>query len=171
MTAPAAEPIPTPRLLLRPLAVEDATELVRVLDDPALHTFVGGAPLGPAALRGRYERLVAGSPDPAQVWLNWVIQHRAEGSLVGTVQATLTGPGADRTAEVAWVVGTAWQGQGLATEAAAGLLRWLAAQPVRRVVAHVHPDHRASAALAWTIGLRPTDRMLDGEVRWELPTP
>jgi RimJ/RimL family protein N-acetyltransferase len=164
----AAQPISTARLVLRPLRVDDSAELSQALDDPALHLFIGGSPLDPEQLRERYERLVAGAPDPDQVWLNWAIQQRADASLVGTVQATLTRAGSDWAAEVAWVVGTAWQGQGLAREAALALVTWLADQPVRRVVAHVHPDHRASAAVAWATGLRPTDRMHDGEVRWEL---
>jgi hypothetical protein len=34
------------------------------------------------------------------------------------------------------------------------------------VVAHVHPDHRASQGVARAAGLRPTDVVQDGEVRW-----
>ena len=168
MNGLAAQPISTERFVLRPLRVDDSTELATVLDDPALHLFIGGSPLGPDQLRERYARLVSGSPDPDEVWLNWAIQQRSDDALVGTVQATLTGSGPHWADEVAWVVGTAWQGQGVAREAALALVTWLTGQPVRRVVAHVHPDHRASAAVAWAAGLRPTDRMHDGEVRWEL---
>ena len=62
------EPISTARLDLLPLAVEHAQEMAAVLADPALHTFIGGEPASRAALRARYERLVAGSPDPAESW-------------------------------------------------------------------------------------------------------
>jgi RimJ/RimL family protein N-acetyltransferase len=156
----------TARLDLLPLRVEHAGEMAEVLSDPALHTFIGGTPATPEALRSRYERLVAGSPDPAVLWCNWVLRLRAEGCLVGTVQATVTG----EVAEIAWVVGTPWQGRGFAGEAARGLVGRLGEEPgVRTVVAHVHPDHRASAAVAAAAGLGPTDRYQDGEVRWELP--
>ena len=37
-----------------------------------------------------------------------------------------------------------------------------------RVVAHMHPDHVASQRVAAALGLRPTDRLVDGEVEWEL---
>ncbi len=94
----------------RPLSVAHAGEMAEVLADPALHAFIGGAPLSPPELRARYERLAAGSPDPAVTWLNWVVRLRSEDRLTGTVQATLTDGG--RVAEVAWVVGTAWQGRG-----------------------------------------------------------
>ncbi|MFF4588757.1 GNAT family N-acetyltransferase [Streptomyces sp. NPDC001388] len=163
------EPITTPRLDLLPLQVEHAEEMAAVLDDPALHTFTGGAPSSPDALRTRYARLVAGSPDPAVSWLNWVLRLRDTGRLTGTVQATVTGHG--RTAEIAWVLGTPWQRRGLASEAATGLVAWLREHGVRTVVAHVHPDHLASAAVARAAGLVPTEDTQDGELRWRLGTP
>ncbi|MCX4454287.1 GNAT family N-acetyltransferase [Streptomyces sp. NBC_01340] len=161
-----AHPLSTARLDLLPLRVEHAGEMAEVLSDPALHTFIGGAPATPEALRSRYERLVAGSPDPAAVWCNWVLRPHEEGCLVGTVQATVTG----EVAEIAWVVGTPWQGRGFAGEAARGLVGRLGEEAgIRTVVAHIHPGHRASAAVAAAAGLSPTDRYQDGEVRWELP--
>ncbi|MEU9375407.1 GNAT family N-acetyltransferase [Streptomyces sp. NPDC048255] len=153
------------RLDVLPLGVEHAAEMALVLDDPGLHAFTGGSPLDADALRVRYARLAAGSPDPAVVWCNWVLRLRADGRLVGTVQATVA---ADlEHAEVAWVVGAPWQGRGLASEAARVLTGWLRELPVGRVLAHVHPDHSASAAVAASCGLRPTAHRQDGEVRWE----
>ncbi|WP_229870159.1 GNAT family N-acetyltransferase [Streptomyces phaeofaciens] len=160
-------PIRTARLDLLPLRVEHAEEMAAVLSDPALHTFVGGSPSTPDALRTRYARLVAGSPDPAVSWCNWVLRARDDGRLAGTVQATVDGPGRDR-AEIAWVVGTPWQGRGLASEAARGLVARLREEGVRTVVAHVHPGHHASAAVARAAGLAPTAEIQDGEVRWRL---
>lgn len=160
--------IATGRLELLPLQAEFADEMAAVLGDPALHTFIGGAPLTPPELRERYGRLIAGSPDPAVSWCNWVVRVGEEGCLAGTVQATV-GPGDDGLeAEIAWVVGVPWQGRGLATEAARGLVDWLGQRPVHTVVAHIHPDHAASAAVAKACGLAPTDRMHDGEIRWQL---
>jgi RimJ/RimL family protein N-acetyltransferase len=155
----------TARLDLLPLRVEHAEEMAEVLADPALHGFIGGAPDTPQALRARYGRLVAGSPDPAVLWCNWVLRERTEGCLVGTVQATVSG----EVAEVAWVVGTPWQGRGYAVEAARSLVRHVVeAFPVSTVVAHVHPAHHASAAVAAAAGLTATGTLQDGEVRWEL---
>ncbi|MER5966988.1 GNAT family N-acetyltransferase [Streptomyces sp. NPDC002057] len=155
----------TPRLDLVPLAVAHADEMAGILADPALHSFIGGAPLTPPELRSRYERLTAGSPDPGTVWCNWVVRLRAEDRLAGTVQATVTDGG--RVAEVAWVIGTEWQGRGLAREAAGALVALLAERGVRTVVAHVHPAHTASRSVARAAGLTPTDRVRDGEIRWE----
>ncbi|MFD4675025.1 GNAT family N-acetyltransferase [Lentzea sp. NPDC058450] len=159
--------ITTARLDLLPLTPEHATEMATVLADPALHTFTGGTPLTPDALHTRYERLAAGSPDPAVRWLNWVIRLRGDNRLTGTVQATIT----DGTAEIAWVVGTPWQGRGMASEAAQGLVAWLRTQPVHTVIAHINPNHHASAAVATAAGLTPTADVHDGEVRWLLRLP
>ncbi|GAA1888763.1 GNAT family N-acetyltransferase [Streptomyces durmitorensis] len=174
LTALHAQEIHTARLVLVPLKVEHADEMADVLADPALHTFIGGSPDDPQALRARYLRMTAGSPDPAVSWCNWVLRLRDEDCLAGTVQATVgpTADGSDRggalVAEIAWVVGTPWQGRGIAAEAARGLVGWLAGQrAVRCVVAHVHPDHLASAAVATAAGLSPTDEWQDGEVKWQ----
>ncbi|GAB3984692.1 GNAT family N-acetyltransferase [Actinoallomurus acanthiterrae] len=168
MNAIRAEVIATRRLDLLPLLVEHADEMAMVLSDPALHTFIGGAPDSPEALRSRYRRMVTGSPDPAVHWLNWVIRLREEACLAGTVQATIGPSGDGLVAEIAWVVGTPWQGRGIAAEAARGLVAWLGERPVDGVVAHIHPEHRASAAVATAAGLTPTEEQHDGEIRWRL---
>lgn len=166
MSTITAEVITTRRLDLLPLLVEHAGRMAEVLADPALYTFIGGAPDTPQALRSRYRRLTAGSPDPAVAWLNWVIRLRDEDRLVGTVQATISPSGHGPVAEIAWVVGTAWQRRGIATEAAQGLVDWLGRRPVRTIIAHIHPGHRASASVATAAGLTPTGEWHDGEIRW-----
>ncbi|MFF9277751.1 GNAT family N-acetyltransferase [Streptomyces griseosporeus] len=160
-----ASVIYTSRLDLLPLRVEYADETARVLGDPSLHAFIGGEPEIPEGLRARYARLVAGAPEPNVSWLNWVVRLRGDGCLVGTVQATVRHSPDRVLAEVAWVVGTSWQGHGIGREAGRGLVEWLVRQGVDQVVAHVHPDHHASAAVAASAGLRSTGRLHDGEIR------
>ncbi|MEU0007954.1 GNAT family N-acetyltransferase [Streptomyces sp. NPDC006314] len=167
MTTIKPETIHTGRLTLLPLQVEHSEEMATVLSDPGLHTFIGGAPATPQALRRRYERLVAGSPDPTVFWCNWVIRIRDVDCLTGTVQATVTAADHGLLAEIAWVVGTRWQRRGIATEAATRLVTWLGTQAVQTVIAHIHPDHAASAAVATAAGLAPTDQWHDGEIRWQ----
>jgi len=149
----------TSRLTMLPLAPEYAEEMAGVLSDPALYTFTGGEPPTVDALRARYERQVAGPASADEHWLNWVIQ--AGDELIGYVQSTVTGT----TAEIAWVIGSAWQGHGYAKEAAGGLVAWLTAKDLR-VVAHIHPEHLASAAVATAVGLSRTDQLDDGEYLW-----
>lgn len=167
MTEMTPGPIGTSRLRLVPVEPGHADEMAAVLSDPALYAFTGGAPISPPALRTRYQRLAAGAPEPGVTWGNWVMQDRTTGRLAGYVQATITTGEHGPEAEVAWVVGTAWQGRGLATEAARGLIGWLAGHGVATIVAHIHPDHRASAAVAAAVGLSPSGGWHDGEQRWQ----
>ncbi len=160
------EPIEAARLTLVPLRPEHAAEMAAVLADPDLYTFTGGAPPGAAALRARFERWAAGPGDPAVSWDNWVIQLRGPGALAGYVQATVTDAAGTLTAEVAWVVGKPWQAHGIGSEAARALAGWLGRHRVRSIVAHIHPGHRASAAVASAVGLTPAGEWQDGEQRW-----
>jgi RimJ/RimL family protein N-acetyltransferase len=167
---PVAEIIGTERLVLEPLRVDHAEELAPLLDDESLHEYIGGSPATPEELRERYRRQAAGrSPDGREGWLNWVVRHRETGDAIGTVQATVRYDGDRPVAELAWVVVAPHQGRGYAGEAAAGMVGWLAEQGIGALVAHVHPDHRASARVAERLGLRTTDDMVDGEVRWAAP--
>jgi RimJ/RimL family protein N-acetyltransferase len=157
----------TRRLVLEPLRVEHAHELAPLLDDPALHAFTGGRPETEAQLRARYARQVAGaSPDGAQGWLNWVLRDRHGHAALGIIQATIAAGDEGHTAELAWVIATSRQRAGLATEAATAAMDWLRLRGVTTFVAHIHPDHAASTAVARHLGLRPTEGRRGGEVRW-----
>lgn len=164
---PTAVPLRTARLDLEPLRADHAGEAAVAFDDVALHTFTGGRPATAEELHRRYARQVVGhSPDGSQGWLNWLLRSRADGRLVGTVQATVQRDDTGLVAEVAWVVATAHQGRGLAREAATAMAGWLREQGVGRLVAHVHPAHGASTGVARALALHPTGTVVDGEVRW-----
>lgn len=163
------EVVDTARLELRAIRMADAPEMARVLGDPALHTFTGGVPEDVEELQARWARWAKGAPDPAVTWLNRVVWLRAEDRPVGTVQATVfaaAAAGRGEVAEVAWVVGTPWQGHGIAKEAAGGWVAWLRARGIGEVRAFIHPEHAASAAVARSAGLRPTAERRDDEVCW-----
>ena len=156
------------RVDLEPLRVEHAAEMAVLVDDRRLHTFIGGMPDTETQLVERYRRQVVGwSPDRSERWLNWVVRRRADDQVVGTVQATVTSLDGRLVAEVAWVVATAYQGQGYAKEAGTTMVRWLRAQGAALVVAHIHPDHHASHAVARALGLTNTGTWHDGEERWQ----
>lgn len=156
------------RVSLGPLRVEHADEFAPVLGDPLMHIFIGGEPADEDQLRARYRRQVVGrSRDGSQRWFNWLVRGREDAQALGTVQATVSEKEDGLTAEVAWVIGTAHQGQGYAKEAAELMVTWLRQQGVGTVVAHVHPQHEASMAVARAVGLAPTEAVVEGEVRWE----
>ncbi len=176
------ESITTARLELVPLRVEDAPEMVGVLDDPELYGFIGGGPPALADLVRRYRVQVGGrSGDGREAWHNWIVREQSSGTATGFVQATLVGDGASAHgepglgeplhAEVAWLIGTPWQGRGYASEAAQGVVAWLTGVGAVEVVAHVHPDHHGSATVARRAGLEPTESFLDGERAWRWAAP
>ena len=186
MDLSALRPAPvldTDRLRLEPLAVGHAEEMASVLDDARLHTYTGGEPLDLGRLRAQYAVQTRGrSEDGRQAWLNWVLRSTRDGAALGYVQATVDlgadpaactaedGVGADEpVAHLAWVVGVAHQGAGVATRAAAAMVGWLRSRGVERFVADVHPDHAASQAVARSVGLVESDEVVDGEVRWVSP--
>jgi len=163
--SPSAERLATPRLNLVPLRPEDADEMVAVLADPRLYAFIGGGPPSHDKLRAQYERQSVGhSADGTEAWHNWIVRRRPEGDAIGFVQATIMDAG--RTADIAWLIGVPSQGRGLAAEAAKAMVAWLDQRGVPVITARVHPDHRASAAVASRAGLEPTDEVDDGELVW-----
>ncbi|MEP6757937.1 MAG: GNAT family N-acetyltransferase [Actinomycetota bacterium] len=159
--------IRTPRLDLVPLVAADAIDLFPVLDDAALGRWTGEAP--PPDIETLRARLVVWetrrAPDGAELWLNWTMRRREDGSALGHLQATVT---ADAAA-IAWVVGTAFHRQGFATEAGGALVGWLRGSlGVTVIEASIHPGNVASQTVASRAGLRATGRVLDGEVVWVL---
>lgn len=162
----AAEVLTTDRLTLTPLTVTDAQEMHPVLCEPELYRFTGGAAPTLEQLEERFTVQCAGAPEPGVVWHNWIIRLRVVGPAVGFVQATVTGD----VAAIAWLVGLPWQRQGIATEATTAMCTWLSTHWVDRLVAHIHPDHHASAKIAHAVGLKPTAELdADGERIWSSP--
>jgi len=165
---PAPGIIRTPRLVLEPLSEAHAEPAAAAFDDPALHSFTGGLPATVAELRGRYVlQSVGHSPDNREGWLNWMVRRRtATAELVGTVQATLRRGDGGLTAELAWVVASAAQGAGIATESSAAVAGWLRRRGVGRFTANIDPGHHASMAVARHLGMSPTAGVVDGETVW-----
>jgi RimJ/RimL family protein N-acetyltransferase len=156
--------IETDRLRLAPLTRSDAAALFPVLDDRALHRHTGGEPLDEPALQARFARLEQGEPaDHGEVWANWIVRLRDTDEAIGYVQATIAADGAD----LAWVIGSRWQANGYASEAARAMATWLRGAGVDSLSAHIHPDNEPSGRVAARAGLRRTGRLDDdGEVVW-----
>lgn len=166
MQAPTTPELQTRRLLLLPLRETDAREMLRVLADRSLYRFTGGGPPSLRDLEARYRSQVSGPSSGGEVWHNWILRLQKSERAIGFVQATLNGD----TADVAWLVGTDWQGCGYAKEAAAEMCRWLRACGICSLTAHIHPKHLASERVAMAIGLQRTDEVdADGEVVWTSP--
>jgi RimJ/RimL family protein N-acetyltransferase len=113
------------------------------------------------------------NPASADWWMHAII-HEADNQLIGT--GGYKGEPAGGMVEIGYELAPAWRGQGLATEAAQGLIDHAFARPdVDHVLAHTLPDANASTRVLKRLGMR-----FDGEVhdpddgdiwRWRLDRP
>jgi RimJ/RimL family protein N-acetyltransferase len=155
----------TDRLVLEPLTVAHAGEMVDVLADPSLYAVIGGDPPTLAELTARYAAQVAGPGRAGDQWRNWVI--REAGRAVGYVQATLTARDGRWLADIAWLVTPGAQGRGLATEAAAAMVQHLVSSGVAEIRADIADGHHASERVAARLSMRPTNLVTgEGERVW-----
>ena len=158
--------ITTERLLLVPMMAADAAAMFPILSDRQLYSFTGEEPPeSEEALAARYRKLESRqSPDGSQQWLNWAVSLEKRSVAIGYVQATVS----TSSAEIAWVIGSKWQGSGYASEAAAALVKWLLANGVTEFRCCIHPDHIASQRVAAHAGLNKSSLVEDGEDVWLL---
>lgn len=170
-TRPASiETIRYGRLMLVPLSLVDAPEMVHLLADPELYTFTGGQPPDLETLQQRYARQIAGpGRGPEEVWYNWIVRLLHCETALGFVQATVTANDSEgNRAELAWLIGSRYQGEGYASQAVEMMEGWLIAQGATHLIAHIHPAHRASQFVATSIELARSGEVdEEGEEVWE----
>lgn len=153
----------TARLTLESLRVDHASEMLEVLGDPALYEFTGGQPPTLDELTARYVLQVGGaSPDGTGEWRNWIVRSAATAQTIGYVQATIQRT--QRSADLAWVIGSRWWGHGYATEAASAIMGLLRKDDVAHFTVRISAGHGASERVARKVGLLPTTELVDGEV-------
>jgi RimJ/RimL family protein N-acetyltransferase len=155
----------TDRLDLLPMTQHFAPRMFKVLNDPSLYEFTGGSPPKDlATLADLYKRWECRmSPNGSELWCNWALHLRMQDELIGHVQATVL----PESADLAWVVGSAWQRQGYATEAAESVFQLLLQSGVRKIRASIHPDHTASIKIAEALGMHLTTEFSGDERIWE----
>ena len=147
----------TGRLVLEPLLPEHAPLLFEGLADERLYRFIPtDAPESAEALETRYRKLSSRrSPDGAEIWLNFAMRLREEGTLpkasyVGMLEATVF---PNRSAYIAYTVFVPFWRQGYAREGCARMLRHLLEDHgARVVVAEMDTRNAASVALAEALG-------------------
>jgi RimJ/RimL family protein N-acetyltransferase len=117
-------------------------------------------------LRSRYRLQLDGPWPQGETWLNWVVR-LPPAKPVGYIQVTVTA----READLAWVIGTDHQRQGLAAEATRQVAEWLGRRSIRRLTAHIALGHSASERVAVAVGMQPSGEFdEDGEQIWLLDT-
>jgi RimJ/RimL family protein N-acetyltransferase len=145
-------PLRTPRLDLRPFALEDADALAQVVADAEALRF-WGPPLTPEEVRARIERnraaVLAGDFGRCAI----VVQETGE--LVGDAGLTRTDVEGGDEVELGWIVAPAFWGRGYATEAGAA---WrdhaLVTLGLHRIVSMIRPENAPSRRVADKLGMR-----------------
>jgi [ribosomal protein S5]-alanine N-acetyltransferase len=150
--APLTQPL---HLSLEPRTAAHADELFALLSDPALYTWLDlGPPADVTALRQQFARSESRrSPDGSEQWLNWVLRDAVSGQALGMVQATVA---ADGDTNVAYTVGRAFWGQGVARAAVVQMLDLVSADwPRACFVVRAERDNLRSVRLALGLGFEP----------------
>ena len=138
----------TRRLGIKPLVLSDATALAAVTDDPTIAGVIDFLP-NPFTLADA-EAIIRRNDDDTECFFGvW-----ADGRLAGVVGAHLLGV---ERIEIGYWIGGAFQGKGVATEAAGALITALQVKyPGRRIVAECRPDNIKSWRVLEKLGFRPT---------------
>lgn len=148
METPTTE---TPRLRLRPFTLDDIDPLHQLMDDPEVMRYF---PTTDLPSREQIERLVRGQLAHWEKhdygW--WAVELREQAGLIGwSGLQYLTET--DET-EIAYFLGKAFWGRGLATEGAReGLKHGFETLGLARIVALVHPENLASQRVIQKLGL------------------
>jgi RimJ/RimL family protein N-acetyltransferase len=147
------KPFTTERLVIRQLQIQDAPELTRISDTPAVSQWMafmdGGFPLEKA------EALIASQDQTKEYFFS--VQLPA-GTLIGAM-GVIDHP--DETVEVGYWFGVDYQGKGYASEALRATLTQIAADPAlapRPIFAECRPDNAASIKLLTKTGFYATGR-------------
>jgi RimJ/RimL family protein N-acetyltransferase len=147
------KPFTTERLVNRQLRIQDAPELTRISDVPAVSQWMafmeGGFPLEKA------EALIASQDQTKEYFFSVQLP---DGTLIGAM-GVIDHP--DKTIEVGYWFGINYQRKGYASEALRATLEQIAADPAladRPIFAETRPDNAASILLLTKAGFYATGR-------------
>lgn len=153
MTAPLGTLLETDRLRLRRLLPADLDDLYRLYRDPEIRRYFPEGVLSYADTREELEWFLNGHPDRPELVL-WATIHKATGKFIGRcglLPWTIEG---QAEVEIAYLLDKAFWKQGLATEAARGILRYgFEHLGLTRLICMIDPANLASQRVAERIGL------------------
>lgn len=160
----------TERLDIVPLRAAYAGEAWPLIDDASMWTYFPELrPKTLDALQAVWKKWEAGSPNPEEIWLNWVCREKASRDLVGTMQATVFQN--SREAYIAYAIYRKYQGNGYARESCRAIITYIFERfAVERIYAQMHARNEASYRLAESLGFVRAKTTAD-EYVYELPLP
>lgn len=141
------------RLLLRPLAVEEAPVVVAYRREPAVARFQGWGVVDPGEIARDLAAMQTRTPcDVPGPWFQLAVVERATGAIAGDVGVRRLAEAPD-TAEIGYTIAPPYQGQGYATEAVSAMCAWLlGARGLARVIAIIDGRNAPSIAVVENAG-------------------
>ncbi|MCI0635647.1 MAG: GNAT family N-acetyltransferase [Actinobacteria bacterium] len=153
------KPLVTERLLLRRSTPEDAATISAYRSDPEVHRYQGWDRLDPDGIRAQIEEMASRAPGEPGGWVQFSVQERDGGRLVGDVGLSLA-EGEGGVVQIGYTMAPAFQGLGYATEAVGALVAYvvetLGADVVR---AYANSENVPSIRVAEKVGMHLVERI------------
>ena len=149
----------TPRLLLRHLVMDDLDALFALYSDPEIRRYFPDGVKNYEDTREELEWFLNGHPEHPRLGL-WATVHKETGKFIGRCGLLPWEIDSRLEIEVAYLLDKKFWHQGLATEAATGILAYaFDTLNLSRIICLMHPDNIASQRVAQRIGM-----ILEGSV-------
>ena len=149
-TAPVLE---TKRLILRRFVLGDLDSLVKFYSDPGVTRHIPDAPRTYDETKDELEWHLNGYPKNPQLGL-WATIHKETGVFIGRCGLLPWSLDEQNEVEVAFALSKPYWGQGLATEAAQGIVQYAyETLKLRRLVCLIEEGNQASIKVAAKIGM------------------
>lgn len=162
------QPLVTDRLVLRRSRPDDAETISAYRSDPSVNSLQGWERTDPEGVRRDIEEMIGRSPGEAGGWVQFSVEERETGRLVGDVGLS-PADGEPGVIKVGYTTSPAFQGRGYATEAVKALIAYafetLEADVVR---AYASAENYSSIRVAEKAGMQLIERIRrhSGEEVW-----
>jgi RimJ/RimL family protein N-acetyltransferase len=169
MTKPYKVILETNRLLLRHLVMDDLEDLVALYSDPEIRKYFPESVLNYEDTKEELEWHMNGHPQYPELGL-WATIHKETGKFIGRCGLLPWEIDGELEVEIAYLLDRSFWHQGLATEAAQGILKYgFEKLNLSRLICLIDPENMASQRVAERIGMV-LERKVDGIAGDNFPT-
>ena len=159
----------TKRLTLRHQVMDDLDDLFALYSDPEIRKYFPDSVKNYEDTKEELEWFMNGHPEHPELGL-WAMVHKETGKFIGRCGLLPWEIDGKPEIEIAYLIDKAYWNQGLATEAAQGLLQnGFEKLKLSRMICMMHPDNTASQRVAEKIGMT-LEREVNGIAADNFPT-
>ena len=151
----------TERLILRHLVIGDLDELFALYSDPEIRRYFPEGVLSFEETKEELEWFLNGHPKHPKLGL-WATVHKETGKFIGRCGLLPWQIDGKLEVEIAYLIDKSFWGQGLATEAARGILQYgFERLKLSRLICLIDPENIPSQKVAKKIGMK-LEKRVDG---------